>query len=337
MKLVQIALIMIWVIGIILGLFSINTVYAFNENELDEKLNEIAEQHGITDKEKLEQLKEQIKKQVESILATKKKLSYSLIQIPCKADIERLCLDANSVSEIIQCLKDNRNSVTPECEKVLRNEFGSKPLKEAQLYNGVIIPAGSTFFYDRSGNILGIDASEDVKYKDILFQKGPIWLHEGGIGVGRLVKDQYIGGIKYASDGIGPFFYENGTVKNATLAEDTVINGVIYQKDGQIVFHPDGKVSMGTIGAETKISGILLKTGTRLSINREGILGFLISVKDTKVNGILYEKNKTINFYPNGNVKIGFLAEDVTIKGKQFKAGTRLYYKEDGSVREIRE
>lgn len=245
---------------------SINSAFADSEGELNEKIGEIAAQQGITDKEQLESLKSQVL----SILKTKERFAYRAIKEPCKEDIENYCLDSSDISRSLKCIKDNRDFVSNLCENTLRNQFGSKPLKEAQLYNGVEVPKGSTFFYAPQGRVLGVIAAENFKYRNIHFKKGQIRFHDVGISVGHLVSNQYIDGIKYLADGIGPFFNKNGEVENATLAEDTEITGIVYKGDSQIQFYSKGKVQNGTVAKETTVQGETYMPGNPIWFQRNG-------------------------------------------------------------------
>ena len=230
---------------------TINSAFAIDENELNEKLKEMAEQKGITDKEQLDSLKSL----VISILKTKERFALRALKGPCKEDIEYLCSGSGDISNSLECLKVNRDDVSKLCEDGLRNQFGGKPLKEMELYNGVEIPKGSTFFFDPRGRVLGVIAADHFNYQNIHFRKGQIRFHDVGIAVGHLVTDQYIDGIKYKADGIGPFFNNNGEVENATLAENTEIEGVVYKGGTQIQFHAKGKVKRGTVANRATVQG----------------------------------------------------------------------------------
>lgn len=248
----------------VLGAF--NSAFAVNEKELNEKINEVAARQGITDKRQIETLK----LQVISIIKTKEHFTYIAIKEPCKEDILRYCPDISDTSHLLECIKDNRDQVSQICENTLRNQFGSKPLKEAQLYNGVNIPKGSIFFYDPQGNVLGVIASEDIEYRNIRFKKGQLRFHDVGISVGSLTSDQYIDGVKYSADGIGPFFNKNGEVVNATLAEDAEISGIVYKGGTQIQFYSKGKVKSGTVEKEVTVQGKTFSPNSRIRLKESG-------------------------------------------------------------------
>lgn len=243
-----------------------NPAFAIDENELNEKLKIMAEQQGITDKKQLESLKSQVL----SILKMQERFAYLALKDPCKEDIERFCSDRSDVSNSLECIKNNRGHVSNLCENALRNKFGSHPLKEVQLYNGVEIPKGSTFFYDPQGRVLGLRAAENFKYRNIHFKKGQIRFHDVGISVGHLVADQYIDGIKYKAGGIGPFFNKNGEVENATLSEDTEIEGITFKGGTQIQFYTKGKIHSGTVAKKVTIQGNTYMPNSGIWFNKNG-------------------------------------------------------------------
>jgi len=248
----------------ILGIY--NSALAIDENELNVKLENMAIQRGITDKAEIEKLK----LQVLSILKTRERFTYLDLKEPCKKDIKSYCPDKTDISNTLECIKENRDDVSNLCENALRNAYGSRPIKEAQLYNGVKIPAGSTFFYDPQGNVLGVIASENFKYKNIYFKKGQIRFHPEGISVGHLVSDQYIDSIKYKAGGIGPFFNKKGYVTNATLAENTEIEGIVYKRDTQIEFHRKGKVKHGTVANNVTVQDEVYLSGSIIWFEKNG-------------------------------------------------------------------
>jgi hypothetical protein len=242
--------------------------YALDDAEFNKKFEEMAAEQGITDEDQINQLKLKLK----AILDTKERFTYMALQTPCEEDIKRFCKLGASISEILQCMKDNRDQVTSMCGEALRNQFGSKPLNEAQIYHGVKIPKGSTFFYDPQGNILGAIASDEFVHNSIRFKKGQVRFHEEGISVAHLASDQFIDGIKYSADGIGPFFDKDGNVENATLAEDTQINGVLYKGGAGIMFYSPGEVRTGTVAQEIILSGETLEAGMPVWFNNDGSL-----------------------------------------------------------------
>jgi hypothetical protein len=243
--------------------------YAVDEVEFNAKFREMAAQQGITDEAQLNELK----RTVRAILETRERFIVMAVQEPCENDIKRFCSSGEPASKILSCIKANREQVTSVCEEALQNELGGKPLAEKQLYHGVWIPKGSTFFYDSSGKILGAITSEDIEYNGIRFRKGQVRFHEVGLSVGSLVADQIINGIKYKADGIGPFFSKDGNVENATLAEDTEIVGILYKGGTQIMFHPaTGHVYMGHLAKDATVHGRNYKAGNVVWFNVDGSL-----------------------------------------------------------------
>ena len=253
-------------IGVLFILGACNSALAIDENELNVKLENMAIQRGITDKAEIEKLK----LQVLSILKTRERFTYLDLKEPCKEDIKLYCPDISNISNTLECIKENRDDVSNLCENALRNTYGSLPIKEAQLYNGVQIPKGSTFFFDPQGTVLGVITSENFKYKNIYFKKGQIQFHAVGISVGDLVSDQYIDSIKYKAGGIGPFFNKEGYVTNATLAEDTEIEGIVYKIDTQIEFHGKGKVKHGTIANNVTVQDEIYLSGSIIWFDKDG-------------------------------------------------------------------
>jgi hypothetical protein len=255
-------------VGLVVIMILWHTCYAFDEAEFNNKIEEMATEQGITDENQINQLKLRLR----AILETKQRFTHMAIQTPCEEDIKRFCKSGASVSETLQCMKENREQVTSLCEDALRNQFGGKPLSEAQLYRGVKIPKGSTFFYDPQGNILGVIASDEFEYNDIHFKNGQVRFHDEGISVAQMVSDQSINGIKYKAEGIGPFFDKDGNVENATLAEDTEIGGVLYKGGTQIQFYSPGKVKSGTVAKEITLFGGTLEAGESIWFNKDGSL-----------------------------------------------------------------
>ncbi|ABV37189.1 hypothetical protein Ssed_2582 [Shewanella sediminis HAW-EB3] len=254
------------IIFLLLFCNTLTSAFAVEEADLNKKLEELATQYGITDKEQLESLKIQVL----SILKTRERFSFSTLNKPCRDDIERLCSDSGNISSTLMCIKDNREYVSESCENALGNEFGGNPLLHAEVYNGVEMPKGSYFFYNPNGKVLGVIASKNFEYKGINFKKGQIRFHDFGISVGQLVSDQYINGIKYSVDGIGPFFNKEGEIENATLAENSEIAGITYKADSQIQFYSIGKVKSGTVAKETTIQGQTFMPGELIWFKKNG-------------------------------------------------------------------
>lgn len=228
----------------------------------------MAAERGITDQDQINQLKLKLR----AMLATQERFTQMAIRAPCEGDIERFCESDASASQLLQCMKENREQVSSLCEDALRNQFGGKPINEAQLYHGVMIPKGSTFFYDPQGNILGVNASDEFEYKGIRFKNGQVRFHEEGVSFAQMVSDQFINGIKYKADGIGPFFDKDGNVENATLAEDAEFGGVLYKGGTQIQFYSFGKVKSGTVAQETILLGKTIGAGEVVWFDNDGSL-----------------------------------------------------------------
>ena len=247
---------------------AISITQASDRGELVKKLQEmLSEQKDINDEQK-----NQLIPQVLSIMATKNKFDYQAIKEPCKGDLERYCSEAASVSESINCIKANRESASRICEDSLKNRFGGKSFPEDKMYAGVLIPKGSHFFYDPSGNILGAIASQDFMYRGIKYKKGQIRLHETGLSFAHLTEDQLIDGTKYMADGIGPFFNKDGYVENATLAEDTQIGGVLYKGGTPIQFYTKGQVKSGTVAEKIEVLGKSYEAGKPIWFKKDGSL-----------------------------------------------------------------
>lgn len=264
------AILYIAIISSLLFCNALSSAFAVEEANLIKKLEELAAEQGITDKEQLESLKIQVL----SILKTREGFSFRGLSKPCKVDIKRFCSNSVKISNTLMCLKDNRESVSESCENALRNEFGGKPLLQDEVYNSVKVPKGSYFFYEPNGKILGVVASQNLQYKDIHFKKGRIRFHDNGISVGHLVSDQYIDGIKYLADGIGPFFNKRGEVENATLAENIEISGVPYKAGSQIQFYSIDKVKSGTVANQTTIQGKIYMPDEQIMFKKNGDIDF---------------------------------------------------------------
>ncbi len=246
-----------------------NTVDSYDHKitpKMEQELATNARKQGLSEKKDIDQLV----KKVSTILFVKNRFAVKKLYGPCSKDIKAHCNTINNGHDLIDCLENNRDVVSHSCEKALKTEIGSKPLKEDQLYKGVLLPKGSTFFYDHNGNVIGAIASKNFQYKEIFFKKGQIRFHDEGIKVGTLSKDQYINGKKYNAKLLNLFFHDNGVVENGFLAEDTKIGDVLYMGSTQLELFPDGNVQHGTIVDSSKINGHVYPAGTTIWFNRNG-------------------------------------------------------------------
>jgi len=233
--------------------------------EFSKKVDEIAAQRGITDKETLA-----LKIQVLSIQKTADQFDFHAIAHPCRLEIEDLCASKNDVSDSIKCIKEARKLVSEQCEMALKQRFGGTPLREAQVHRGVLVPKGSTLRYGLFGEVNGAIAAENFIYNGIHFKKGQISFHDTGLSAGSLVSDQYIDGIEYLASGLGPFFNEEGDVVNASLSKDTEIEGVVYMANTQITFHSKGRVESGRVAQAVTVQEESYIVGDRISFKDDG-------------------------------------------------------------------
>ncbi len=273
-------------IHIILFVFNTHPVLAFTDFELDEKITKLAAQSGITDKDRINALRVQ----VISIIKMKEGLIFEVIVEPCKGDFKRFCSNLLDISTSIECLKNNRNSVTQICEDALKIQFGNLPLKEAGLYKGVVLPKGSILRFNAHGEVIRAIASGNFNYKGLIFKKGQVMFHKTSLHFASLENDQIIDGIKYKAEGIGPFFNENGEVENATLAEDTEIGGIIY-KATQITFHAKNKVKHGTLAQDITIDGYFFKAKRPVWLDSNGVINKSKYEETEKKFGAMYDKS----------------------------------------------
>lgn len=246
--------------------FSIQQAIAFDDAELKERIQKMAESRGIKDKKQIEMLESYVR----SIMETKEKLVYEQLKAPCRKDLKYFCPDSMTISDRLECLKKNREDVSKQCQIAVIKHFGSQPLKNDTLHCGVMIPKGSTFLYRGNGNITAANISKDFIYNGISFKKGMAWFHDQGIRNAKLKNDQVINGIRYKADGIGPFFYSSGKVENATLAENTKINGIIFRASTQIQYYAQRRVKIGVFAEDTVIKGEKYLAGTKAHLNQKG-------------------------------------------------------------------
>ena len=183
--------------------------------------------------------------EVRAITETLEYLSYESLRGPCGVELAQLCRTASTPAQIGACLIKNRDSVSPACEVAIRNQFGGKPFQEPTIFRNVLLPVGSSFFYDDHGELLGAITTGPTRSRGIEYKAGQIYFNQNGISVGELTHDQTFNGIKYAANGISLFLYDNDQVETAILAEDTSIQGRTYKGGTQIHFYPSGKVLMG--------------------------------------------------------------------------------------------
>lgn len=246
----------------------VGCVRAADDSDIDQKLDEIIKEQGITDQNQASALKAKLK----GMAKLKEALMLIEIKTPCEDDLATYCSHVSSDSEILTCMKQRMDEVTSTCKKALANQFGSQPTTKLELYNGVEIPIGSTYFYDSRGQVLGARISEDLEYRGIHFKKGTIRFHKIGLSVATLTEDQFINDVKYRADGIGPFFHSDGSIANATLVDDTIFDGIKFMggPTTQIQFYIGGQVKSGTLASDTTIDGELFKAGTLLYFYEDG-------------------------------------------------------------------
>ena len=183
--------------------------------------------------------------EVRAITETIEALAYESLKAPCAIELARLCRAASTPGQYGACLIKNRDSVSPACEVAIRNQFGGKPFQEPTLYRNVLLPVGSSFFYDDHGELLGAITTGPTRSRGIEYKAGQIYFNQSGISVGDLAHDQTFNGIKYAAKEIGLFLYDNDQVETAILSEDTAIQGRTFKGGTQIHFYESGKVQMG--------------------------------------------------------------------------------------------
>src|SRR5688500_4269010 len=217
---------------------------ATDMREIDRTIKDYAAKKGITDQRSVEQLKNHVR----GIVLTRERFAYGNLKGPCAKELGRLCKSETRFIQANACLKRQRDAVSETCEIALRKEFGGMPLTKPTLHNGVLIPAGSHFFYDDDGAIIGAITTGPVSVNGMAFQAGQIrWHPNGTFWTGSLVGEQVINGIKFKSTEIGIFFHDDGRVEHSSLAGDTVIDGVTCKGGSQIMLHSSGKVSIGEL------------------------------------------------------------------------------------------
>jgi len=224
--------------------------YAIDEQELKRAMDKVKAANG-TEEEKI-----QVEKYLRTTLEMQEQLSFEKVKQPCNTDLKRICGRDLSVSDNVKCLKANREKLDTACEEAVKNEFGGKPLQQAEMHNGVRVPAGSIFNY-LNGKIFAATVPEDVSYNGITFKSGQIHFFKDkpGIWAAVLAKDQVIDGIEFqAENAIGPFFNDKGEVVNATLAKDTTIKNVTYKKGTQIEFYSKQQVKFGWLAKDVTIN-----------------------------------------------------------------------------------
>lgn len=228
----------------------VSTAFALDDAELDRAIREATTGRSDLTAEQLEEMRAQIR----SILIAKESFAFRGLQAPCEKEIKAYCGEFQNPEEITACLRGARETVSAACEIALRNEYGSKPLKQKTEYLGVDVPAGSYFFYDPYGTVLGAILSAPIVHKGVLYKEGQIRFGRNGLTYAELASDQVINGIRYQAGILGVFFHDNGQVANAILAEDALVHGRVYKAGTQIQFHPSGKV----------FSGVEKKTGEHI-------------------------------------------------------------------------
>lgn len=303
------------------------SVLALDDLELDELLSEQAKQSGITDKEQVEAFK----KQVKSLLRTKEVLLFKSIDEPCKGDFEKFCASSISISNSIECIKDNRESVSQICEGALKKQFGNLPLKEEGLYKGVLLPRGSVLTFNNQGEVVRAIAAQNFQYKGNDYKKGQVMFHETGLHYAALLEDQFINGIKFSTK-MGPFFHKNGSVENAVLAEDTNIDGIVFKELSNIRFHSNGQVSLGTLVSDTNIGGLTFAAERPIFFQQNRTIRGGYLKENTEIRGIYYKALTRLSFYSNRQVLEGTVANKTIIDGSTFEAGSSILLNQDGTI-----
>ena len=284
--------------------------------EVDRTIKDYAAKKGITDPRSVEELTANVR----GMVLTRERFAYGNLKGPCAKELGRLCKSETRFIQANACLKRQRDAVSETCEIALRKEFGGTPLAKPTMHNGVLIPAGSHFFYDHDGAIIGAITTGPVNVNGMAFQAGQIRWHPNGIfWTGSLVGEQVINGIKFKSAEIGIFFHDDGRVENSILAEDTVIDGVAYKGGTQIMFHPSGKVNIGELATGELVT--YDSDGSRQSISRQ---------EPPPAPLVLVESSATKPICPPGTVptveclpqRFANLPRDPGVRGKQTLKGT---------------
>lgn len=309
-----------------------------------------------------EQIKD-LQKQALATIMLQESFMLKNIKPDCKEDIQRFC----KTGDVIECLKKNRPNVQNKCETILRRELGGMPIEEATLYKGLKIPKGSHYSYASNGKIIGVHLSKATTYKNLEIAKGHVRFHNNGGGIAdlKLAKDQYIDGIKYKHDHIGPFFDEKGLVKQGTLAENTEINGHLFAKGSNIKFDENRIIQSGKFAEDGiykamsykagdnlfthynkgfSISRLLkspevyksipLKTGDYLERHSSGRFEIDFKADTMTLEDRSYSKHSRLMFHANGQLQSGLLAEPTNIEGKTYDRGWSVDFDEQGKLTE---
>ena len=272
----------------------LGTSFALDEVDFDNKVNEMIAERDITDEKEIAK----IKLQVRGILLMKERMIYSAIQTPCAKEISRFCNNNMSISETIECIKNNRNQVAESCEKELAKQLGSIPLRTSEVYKGVKLPQGTVFYYPDpfDKNTLAI-LSENIEHNGIHFKKGQMYFHEAGISSGTLAGEQIVNGIKL-SNRIS--FHKTGKLRSGLLVENTDFEGIQYKGGREIVFLENGEVESGVLAEDTAFKGIQFKGGKEIHFFSKNKVRYGILAKTTSINGKVYETGQTIYFNQDG-------------------------------------
>ena len=163
-------------LGLSLHLAAAVSANATDMREVDRTIKEYAAKQGITDQRSVEELKMHLR----GIVLTRERFAFENLKGPCAKELGTLCKSETRFIQANACLKRQWDAVSETCEIALRKEFGGTPLTKPTLHNGVLIPAGSHFFYDHDGAIIGAITTGPVSVNGMAFQAGQIRWHPNG-------------------------------------------------------------------------------------------------------------------------------------------------------------
>lgn len=141
----------------------------------------------------------------------------------CYKEINTMCKQGE---HIVDCMYKNRNfKLSNVCSYSVSNAFGHQPLQAPANFYNLTIPAGSTIYKDKQGNIEFVKLSRDIVYKAIVFSKDRKLTirkmdHYNGyidnpfvIEKGLAISTIYIGNKSHYSPTKSTSFNEDGTIK----------------------------------------------------------------------------------------------------------------------------
>lgn len=219
--------------------------------------------------EKLDSSEAELIAHVAAMVSVKEKFIYNNLKHACPDDFEQFCPDAKSIHELLNCIREKRDSVSAVCEEQMAREYGSKPFARDTTYWGVTLPKGSYFFYSSNGAVLGAITSDVVTFKGMQFKPGQVRLCSTGVASAGLLEDTEIKGIRYKADALTVFFDGEGNVSTAVLAENVIINGINYKGGRQIWFCNGDEVRSGFLAEDALINGEQKKAGEYISMECE--------------------------------------------------------------------